>query len=89
MKPTQYRQCSLSRTICETVERTTTWLPSKYAVAGVVLRLLNGGDWEDGWIVDSVAPALRDEADLPDPPRDFRRHKRGTGDSLRAFTVED
>ena len=42
--------------------RTTSWLPSRFAVLGKVLRLQdNEGNWEDGWHVVHVSTHCIDE----------------------------
>lgn len=59
----------------------TSFLPLKFAVVGMLLRLKNSdGVWEDGWIVKRKFSRV--EA-APDPRRSFRQHEQSTGDSLR------
>lgn len=86
-RPELYRQCSLSRTQGAVRELAVTWLPERYAVLGDVLRLLTPTGWEDGYLVDVVGEEPRDLSGIPDAPRVFRRHKRGTGDSLGRETA--
>lgn len=33
---------------------TVAWLPEKYAIKGKVLKIESNGEWEDGWVVDTV-----------------------------------
>lgn len=33
---------------------TVAWLPEKYAITGKILKIQNNGEWEDGWVVDTV-----------------------------------
>lgn len=60
---THYRQCELHRA---DDERTTSWLPEKFAVMGKILRLRIVGEWSDGWRVVKVGEDRLAEDKLPD-----------------------
>gem|GEM_PF-6231989 len=58
----------------------TSFLPKKFAVVGMSLRLRDSnGTWENGWVVKRKFTAV--EA-APDPRRSVRQHEKTTGDSL-------
>ena len=44
------RQCRLRKKNVYKVA----WIPSRYATQGKCLKLLVDGEWEDGWVVESV-----------------------------------
>lgn len=79
---TTYSQCALSnRRPDGTLETQVSWLPSQYAVVGASLRLRErGGAWDLGWVVTVAGDEHIPETDLPEPRKDFRTHRRGTGD---------
>ena len=47
MKKNKYQQCLLVKGKRATVS----WIPSKFADKGKILRIKKGGVWEDGWMV--------------------------------------
>ena len=58
----------------------TSFLPRKFAVIGMLLRLRDrNGAWEDGWVVQRKF-ALVEAA--PDARRSVRQHEKSTGDAL-------
>lgn len=62
---------------------TTTFLPSKFAVMGGVVKLRNeDGDWDDGWVVKSVGATVNEDF-LPDSHKAIKEHRKKTGDSLK------
>lgn len=77
-----YRQCELIKPVPPSwCVQVVTWLPEKYATEGEVVQLRNRGQWDDGYVVRRVfGDGLPWDA-IPDPPRDFRAHKKRTGDS--------
>lgn len=45
-----YKQCDLKKgNITQT-----SYIPEKFAVAGAVLKIKQNGQWDDGWVVESV-----------------------------------
>jgi len=75
-----YAQCRLRRDLPDGREEMTSWLPKKYAVKDMVLKLRKeSGRWSDGWRVVSVHSA---RIGVPDVRKAVRAHRRSTGDSL-------
>jgi hypothetical protein len=81
-KAVYYRQCQLVRPCSGGEMRLTSWIPETFAVTGRRLRIRDGEDWQEGWIVGYVGPYRVAAEDLPDPHDDVKRHRRRTGDSL-------
>jgi hypothetical protein len=55
-----------------------TWIPSKFAKLGEILKLKEHNVWEDGWIVQFVGS----EGPMPNSRQLIRGHRKMTGDSL-------
>lgn len=49
-----YRQCQLKRVVNGVSQFQTTFIPSKFAIKGEVVKIKTQGEWVDGWIVDKV-----------------------------------
>ena len=77
-----YKQCHLVKRVSptETLEQTS-WIPSRFAVVGKVLRLRDEGEggqvWTDGWVVTNVGHELPDEAVIRQQ-RDWLRTRRAS-----------
>lgn len=56
-RKTDYVQCRLARD--RAVQ--TAWIPLAFATVGLPVRLKDGGDWEDGWRVQSVGARMPDD----------------------------
>jgi hypothetical protein len=84
MKKTKYTQCLLQKG--EAYQ--TSWIPSKFAVVGMVLKIKDDADrWVNGWVVQAAYSEVEDE-DLPDYRRAIRNHRKRTGDSLPKNSIE-
>ena len=54
--PTMYRQCTLKKKLSKGVKTTTTFLPTEFSIVEKVIKLKdNNGEWDDGWVVESVS----------------------------------
>jgi len=56
-RKTDYVQCRLGRG--NTVQ--TAWIPLAFATVGLAVRLKDGGEWEDGWRVQSTGARMPDD----------------------------
>jgi hypothetical protein len=84
-----YTQCKLTKPIpsiydedvCIGELEQTAWIPTKFAVAGNVLKIYNNDIdmWVDDWIVRRVWQTVDNP---PDYRKCIRGHKKRTGDSL-------
>jgi hypothetical protein len=72
-----YKQCKLIRNNTEC----TSWIPEQFAVVGKGLKLKDGQNWINGWVVKEVYSRLA-ENQLPNFNKDVRIHRKKTGDSL-------
>ena len=77
-----YVQCTLRRGQVRHVS----WIPHKYAKYGRLLRLREGDEWQDGWIVEAVHSFTIQESELPYVVAQVRNHRRATGDADRRAT---
>lgn len=82
MADTYYKQCELVKKVGPSTLTQVSWIPEKFAIKGKVLKLKEGQNWDDHWIVCSVSDARRLEKHLPDPHIDIKRHRKNTGDSM-------
>ena len=79
-----YRQCRMVREVSETYRTVhTAWIPEKYSVVDSVIKIKFDVDWIDGWVVEFVGEARREEKQLPDHRKTIRSHRNTTGDSLK------
>jgi hypothetical protein len=78
---TPYTQCTLEKVEGDRTIRQTSWLPTKFAKKGKVLKLREDkfSEWTDGWVVILVGET-RD--DRPYPSSDIMAHRNRTGDSM-------
>lgn len=70
-----YTQCSLSRKNVSQVS----WIPSKLAKVGMILKLKEDGIWTDGWEVKGTGSSMENP---PDSYNAIKVHRNRTGDSL-------
>jgi hypothetical protein len=82
-KNTFYRQCRLVKKTTRGERQKTSWLPEKFAVLGKALRLRQGEEWEDGWVVTMVSESRLEDEELPGSHREIKNHRKATGDSSR------
>lgn len=75
MKKTGYRQCKLQNRNTSQVA----WIPEKFAHEKTILKILNAGTWENGWMVESVGTYSDHPIDIC---KAIRIHRGETGDSL-------
>ena len=75
-----FNQCELSKAIDGGTGRMVTWIPSRIAHVGAVVRLKDpdNGKWTDGWKVESVAQPPFEEKFLVERSRDYRRQRNGS-----------
>lgn len=71
-----YTQCRLKRFKEERV----TWIPSKYAVEGKILKLKDNDNWTNGWEVIYVGATVDK---CPNVVKQIKEHRNNTGDSLK------
>ncbi len=69
-KELYYRQCKLQRGNTHQ----TSWIPEQFAILNKVLKLKNGEEWEDGWVVKEVWSRLEEKM-LPN----WRNYYHGEG----------
>lgn len=74
----KYKQCVLINGTLNTVS----WIPEKFAKKGHMIKLKNGEQWVNGWIVESVGSESIDEKHLPDSHAAVKSHRKSTGDSM-------
>lgn len=79
-KNTKYRQCVLTKKMEVGIKQQVSFIPEKYAVKNKVLKLKNGDDWENGWVVEHAGENLVDEDLLPDYHDEIKKHRKATGD---------
>jgi len=73
-KSDQHKQCRLKRGS----SFTNSWLPAKFAKVGKVLGLKDEqGNWEEGWVVDSVWGS-RPSKDVLEDSQLWSKHREGT-----------
>jgi len=78
----KYVQCELRRNGADGSERTTSYIPQKFAKVGHVLRLKDDRDaWVDGWVVERVSSAIVEGDKIPDSHKAIKNHRKATGDS--------
>jgi len=76
-----YCQCLLERLTPRGLERTTSWIPAKFAIVGRMIRLRDeDGNWEAGWTVRSASVPYPEPSS---PHQQIRNHRRATGDASR------
>ncbi len=82
-KTATYRQCTLYKPCGKQSRKVmVSYIPEKFAQVGGVLKLKQDDDtWDDGWIVEAVGARV-EEADLPDPHKEIKSHRKATGDAL-------
>jgi hypothetical protein len=80
MTKTSYRQCVLQRGSATQVA----YIPQSLAKEGLTLRVREGGEWSDGWVVISVGATFEG---TPDWRKAIRVHRQRTGDSLPKPTL--
>jgi len=74
----KYRQCVLNK---ESLTQTS-WIPSKFATVGQILKLKRpDGDWDDGWKV-TFAGAEVEEQYLPDLHKAIKKLWKDTSGSV-------
>lgn len=76
MNVTRFTQCLLelgNRTEC------VSWIPTRFAQRGQVLRLRFPAGWSDGWVVRETFHSAFKPVDAHAA---IRRHRRSTGDAL-------
>lgn len=76
MKKTQtfYKHCVLERKVDSGHLQQQVWIPEKYAVVGLGLKLKEGDKWQDGWKVLQVG-GRADEQWISGVRRLWRKHR--------------
>lgn len=78
-----YRQCHMAKKHEQGEWRQTSWIPEKFAAVGKVLKLKDSdGQWDDGWIVQTVSQTRLADDMLPDYHSEIKGHRKTTGDAL-------
>lgn len=78
----KYVQCKLSKAIGNMQRKfEISYIPSKYAIKGKILKIEIDGVWEDGWNVTEVYKNSETD-EPPDWRKSIRSHRDNTGDSL-------
>lgn len=78
-KETTYRQCRLYRKTGAGEMQQMSWIPSKFAVEGKILKLKDAdGVWEDGWRVRSVGPHEKTEQEANEGTQLHKRQRRAS-----------
>ena len=73
-----YRQCVLQKQNLEQVS----FIPSKFAVVGKVIKIKDSNDnWDDGWVVMYAGQEV-DEKSVPDSHDAIKAHRKKTGDAM-------
>lgn len=75
MKDTFYRQCFITNGKRHDV----VWLPERFASEGKTIKIRDGGDWEDGWIVQKVSTIRLSDEEVRKNGRDHA-HQREASD---------
>lgn len=77
---TLYVQCHLRRNMeGGGHSELTTFLPAKFAVKNMTLKLRTNSGWQDGW---KVVRTYSKRYGVPDVRKEVRAHRKRTGDSL-------
>ena len=71
-----YQQCKLKKDGATRIA----YIPRKYAVLGLRLKLKIDGEWEEDWFVTEKYRSL--SPDPPNPRKAVKEHEKNTGDSL-------
>ncbi len=69
-----FKQCKLKK---ENTYRVT-WLPAKFAIKGLCVKLRDNKQWDDGWIIEEVWGSKKDNLVLVD--RDSYKYQRRMSD---------
>jgi len=72
-KDETYVQCKLKRGN----QGTYSWLPKSFAIVGKVLKLKEGEEWEDGWVVEE-AWQEKPAAQVIAASQLYKKHRKGT-----------
>ena len=76
---TMYRQCRLQKKIEGGVRETMSYIPSKFAVVGRVLKLRNPEkEWDDGWRVVSASSTEHSEKETSEGTQLHKRQRRAS-----------
>ena len=76
----KYKQCMLEKKMPGALQRKVTYLPTKFAKVGGVLKLKDEqGAWDDGWKVLSVGSTEQEDSSVR---KKIRQHRKNTGDAL-------
>lgn len=80
IKQNLYCQCLLTKNTDSETRIKVSYIPQKYAVLNNVLKLKNGSEWVDGWIVSKV---YNEPIEIEiSTKQSIKRHRNNTGDSL-------
>lgn len=84
-----YRQCRLEKKTPTGKLCQVSFIPAQFAVKDKVLKLREGGVWENGWVVIGAGSELHEDVDLPDSHQIIKGHRKNTGDSLPKNTKKE
>ncbi len=80
-KTIHYRQCHLVRKTDAGEMHLTSWIDEVFAVVGKKVKVWQGEDWVEGWVVTRTGSARVAGDELPDPHRGIKAHRKATGDA--------
>jgi hypothetical protein len=74
-----YRQCRLTKPIAGGVRVQVSWIPSRHAVVGKMIRIRDDeGAWDDGWLVESAWATEVSEEEVNRLSRLYTRNRKAT-----------
>ena len=72
------RQCNLSRQTPEGRQTLVAWIPEKFAQEKRVLKLKEGDQWENGWVVNSIGTALVSDDIITERSQDYKNTRKAS-----------
>jgi len=77
-KSDYYNQCELRKPTENGYQRDVSWIPSKFAIEGNVVKIKQeDGSWDDGWTVFAVHSKMKGEYVLGHE-RDYKRNRKAS-----------
>ena len=75
-----YKQCMMERKIGDKTEKTTSWIPEKFAVKGKVIKLENRetGEQTDGWEVTMVGYRRKESKEVIERSQDYKKTRKAS-----------
>jgi hypothetical protein len=74
----RFHQCTMQKKELNKTHVLTSWLPSKFANKGGIVKLKdrNNGEWSDGWVIKQVSSFSRSQHNVIARSQDYKNTRK-------------